>query len=563
MIRLKYAFMCIALVVGSTRAEIDTSRVLNKIGAQVASLDPAQTCDDASNQATSLIMEPLLVHSSKPMGNLLIPAAAESWSLSDDGLVYTFNLRKDAVYHDNPCFPEGKGRSVKAQDFVFAWKRLVDPRVSSPGSWMVRDIVKGLKTFSARAVEVNVTDYSIPVEGLRAIDDFTFQVELIKPYKQFIWFVSMIYSSPVPAEAIEYYGSITENPVGAGPYYLGSWHRTYKRELKLNHQWHGWKNVDFDADVVPFETINHLVIQDPSTQWLMFLKGEIDILAQIDRDNFETVIDASMGKNTILTSRGITSHSAPTLNIYYLGLNHMDPILQNKKLRQALNAAFDLDRWITFHNGRVKELLSPTPPHLKGALNEPFPYSFDLERAKRLMVEAGYPNGIDPKTGKRIVLTLELGNATQSGREAAELTAAFLSEIGIDMQISFNQWPAFLAKVAENKAQMFATAWCGDYPDIENFMQLFLARNANPGPNRCNYNNPEVDVWYDKATSAKTEAEEIAAWHKVQHIIREDCPWLFQHYGINFALVGKRILNYQLHDFPCGMERYWRVRVRK
>ncbi len=549
-------------VLEATPHQDDPRRVLNQVGLQAGSLDSAQVSDEASARPVGLMVDTLLAYHPDASKNQLTPALATVWTLSSDGLTYRFTLRPDACYQDDPCFATGSGRTITAQDFIFAWKRVVDSKVASPGSWLFLDTIKGMRDFNQASKKPTPTDYNKPVSGLRAIDDYTLEVTLTQPSRQFLWFLTMAYSAPVPQEAVDYYGSLTEHPISSGPYELKSWHRSYKRVFVRNPNWYGWRSVDFDGAEVPFETINQLIIKDPSTQWLALLKGEVDLLTQMDRNSFEIVIDSSLGKNRLLDEHNIALHSIPTLNVYYILLNSKDPIMQNKKLRQALNCAFDRKRWLDFFQGRVKELNGPTPPHLPGALIAPHPYTYNLTRAKQLLIEAGYPNGIDPQTGRRLQLTLDLGNTTQSTRESSELLASFYAEVGIDLQLSYNQWPAFLAKVSSAKAQMALMAWAGDYPDVENFLQMFHSRNLSPGPNRSNYVNPVVDALYEQAIATKSSADAHDIWLKLQRIVVKDCPWVFLHYGIDFSLANRRLINYQIHNFPYGMERYWRVRVK-
>jgi ABC-type transport system substrate-binding protein len=158
------------------------------------------------------------------------------------------------------------------------------------------------------------------------------------------------------------------------------------------------------------------------------------------------------------------------------------------------------------------------------------------------------------------VLTVEVGNATQDTTESMELVASFLSAIGIKLEISVNTWQAMLEKVRLRQAQLFLMGWVGDYPDIETFMQLFLSRNQSPGPNRSNYVNAEVDRYYDIAVASRNQEEISQCWQAVQRIVLEECPWILLHYALDFSLVNERVLNYKPHNFPYGMEKYYRVR---
>jgi ABC-type transport system substrate-binding protein len=310
-----------------------------------------------------------------------------------------------------------------------------------------------------------------------------------------------------------------------------------------------------------FNTVRYLVVDDVSTQWLMFLKGEIDFLGEISRDNWDAVMGKDGRLDPVLEAQGVRLHAIPTLDTLYIGANMRDPVLgPNRKLRQALNAAFDSAAWEAFYSGRVIPADGPLPPGVDGRLDAPFAYRFDLDKARRLMTEAGYPGGIDPKTGRRLILTMAIGRASQDSRESGELLAAFFARIGVKLELSFFTWDAFLKAVNESRVQLYRLGWVGDYPDAENFLQLFYSKNISPGPNHSNYVNPDYDKAYDAAMAAPTEHERNKYWKVCQEIVREDCPWIFIHYKKSNSLIRARVGNYVPSIFPYGQESYLRVR---
>jgi peptide/nickel transport system substrate-binding protein/oligopeptide transport system substrate-binding protein len=202
----------------------------------------------------------------------------------------------------------------------------------------------------------------------------------------------------------------------------------------------------------------------------------------------------------------------------------------------------------------------PVPHGVEGRLDGGFSYAYDLEKARRLMAEAGYPGGIDPRTSRRLTLTLSIGRANQESREAGELTAAFFGKIGVKLELEFMTWDAFLRAVTEGRTQLFRMGWVGDYPDAQNFLQLFHSRNVSPGPNRSSYVNAAFDREYDAALAAASAGERNAHWRRCQEIVREDCPWVFMHYNMSHSLVRPRVGDYVPSDFPYGHERFYRVK---
>lgn len=541
-------------------------------------LDPAHGSDTSVNSAMSLVFQPLLEYSYTERPYKLIPGAAEALpTCNEDGTVYTFRLR-EAYYVDDPCF-KGKRRRVTAHDFVYGWKRLADKSIGGSGYWIVANI-KGIPEFSAKSADLmaelhgfteskkeellkerRVELYQHNVEGLVALDDKTLQVTLSKPNNQFLWCLTMCYMAPIPPEAEAYYGKqLAKHPVGAGPYKLRSWKRGYEMVFDRNPEWFGWKDVDFNGPEVPFETIRYCIVKNALTQWLMLLNGQLDFLEQIDRSNMDVAVDPEKGLTDEIKARGVKLFVTPANKVYYLGINTKDKVLgPNKKLRQALNAAFCSDAWKKHYRGRAERLDSVVPHHLEGALQKPFAYRYDLDKAKALLAEAGYPGGIDPTTGKQLRLTVEVGNDSVDTAESMELLASFYAQMGVKLEISVNTWQALQDKIRSGNAQLFLMGWVGDYPDLETFLQLFISKNT-PTPNYSNFTHAEVDACYERAVASRNPEEIAACWTRIQEIILDECPWVLLHSAIDFTLVRDRVLNYIPHNYPYGMEKHYRVK---
>ena len=180
-----------------------------------------------------------------------------------------------------------------------------------------------------------------------------------------------------------------------------------------------------------------------------------------------------------------------------------------------------------------------------------------MEKAKKLLEEAGFPDGKDPSTGKRLVLPISLGRADQGAREEVELLQGFYDRVGIKLEPQFMTWAAYLKAVSDGHATLFMLGWVGDYPDAENFLQLFHSKNCSPGANHGNYRNPEFDKCYDEAMSAATPEARHAAWKRAQEIVREDCPWIFLSFQKGYSILWDHVGNFRLTDFPYGTEKYF------
>jgi ABC-type transport system substrate-binding protein len=424
------------------------------------------------------------------------------------------------------------------------------------------------------------------VAGLRAPDRYTIQVKLTQPYPQLIWVLTMSYTFVVPREAVEYYGDeFLNHPVGTGPFIVGDWtFRNYGIAYVKNPTYYGdtyptegepgdkEKGLLDDAGKpIPFlDTIQQFVISDASTEWLMFLSGQLGA-SGISRDNFNAVISSQQELTEDLKRRGIWLEKSPQLYTTYLGFNMEDPVVgtsknpvinnQHRKLRQALCCSVDIKKWCDFYNNRMMPANSPIPPGMSGYdPKRPLPYPYNVTRAKALLAEAGYPDGRDPKTGMKLILSIELGNASDpEERQSIELMASFFDAIGVELRPNFNNWPEFLKKMERKQQQMFRLGWVADYPDAENFLQLFYTKSISPGPNHTNYSNPKFDALFEKARQMQDSRERTALYAQLADMVIEDCPWVTLAYPLSFGLQQPWFKNFKPHDFPYPNYKFYKT----
>lgn len=547
---------------------------------RIRGFDPAKAADVASALAIQCVYEGLLQVSYLDRPYHLEPLLAAAMpERSEDGLRYTFHIRSGIYFSDDRCFPAGRGREMTAEDFVYSIKRLADQKVASTGWWAFEGRIRGLDDFRTASGGDAPTDYDAPISGLRATDRYTLEIELTEPYPQFLWILAMHYGSAVPREAVDYYGErFGSNPVGTGPYQITDWRRNYRIIFEKNPKWMETGRIDrypttgepedeerglLKSAGKPLPLIDRIVcyvVSDSATQWMMFLNGQLDE-SDISRDNWSVVVDEQGALVPELRERNIQLSIAQQLRITYLGFNMDDPTLgTNRLLRQAMTCAFNTDEWIKFSNGRVKRARGPIPSALPGYDPSYNPFPFDLSRARDLLAKAGYPEGRDPATGRRLELTLELGRADDLElRQSAELLVAFFDRLGIVLKLSFNNGPAFYEKLERRQAQIFFLSWIGDYPDAENFLQCFYGPNSSPGPNRANYRNPEFDRLYEKIRVMEDSPERTAIYEEMARLLIDDCPWLFMSEPLTYTLYQQRLENRKPHLFPYGMEKYFRL----
>jgi ABC-type transport system substrate-binding protein len=579
-----FAVFIFLILTSCGRRELDTLRfegeqVLYGQTPRIKGFDPALSGDVASSAVIGRIYEGLLEYAYLDRPYRVQPMLAASMpEVSEDGLTYTFRIRQGIYFQDDPCFPGGQGRELTAEDFIYSIKRIADLKNASSGYWAFNGRVTGLDEFRAVSAGSVPTDYDAPVEGLRAPDRYTLQIRLKEPYPQLLWVLAMHYAFAVPREAVEFYGSnFVNHPVGTGPYILEKWKSNYRIEFVRNPKWTETGRIetypstgtdearaagllDDAGKQVPFiDRIVQYVVDDPATQWMMFLTGQFSF-SGISRDNWDAVITPGSDLVNELKEQNIELLSSPTLTLSYIGFNMDDPVVgRNKKLRQALSCAVDPELLVQYYNGRVTPVYGPLPDPLAGFKPEPTAYSHNPGKARQLLAEAGYPGGIDPSTGRRLEVTLELGGATPDVRQVVDLMAGMFDKAGIVLKAEYNNGPAFFEKLDRRQAQMFQLGWVADYPDAENFLQLFCSANASPGPNHANYANPEFDKLYERMRTLLPGPEKDRLCEQMADLVIEDCPWIFMYQPMDFAVVHNWLKNYSLHDFPYTMVKYRRV----
>ena len=572
--------VAIALAItGCTKKRFDENdNSLNLVlRANVKGLDPISANDLYSSTVIAQMYEGLLEYNYLKRPFTLQPALAEAMpEVSKDGLTYTFKIKKGVKFHDNAAFKDGKGRDITAQDFIYSWKRLADPRNASEGFWIFDGKIKGLNEW-AQMVKAEKANYDTPVEGLTATDSNTLVVKLTGVYHQLPFVLAMPFASIVPKEAVEKYGKeFLNNPVGTGPFVLeksADWVRNSKITLKKNPSYRpetyptegapgdAEKGLLVDAGKqVPF--IDKLVfneIVEDQPRWQNGLKGNFDWF-DIPKDNFENAVkDNKIAPE--LGAKAMALDVTPALDVTYIGFNMTDKELgKNKLLRQAISKAFDSKTYIQkFLNGRGVAAQGPIPPGVD-AYDDVYKNpnaEFDLAKAKELLAKAGFPDGKGAPE-----LTYE-GLSDATARQGAEFFAQSMAAIGIKVKINSNTWPQFQEKIKGQKAQIFGIAWGADYPDAQNFFQLFYSKNKTPGPNDSSFTNLEFDKLYEESLKLPAGEERTKLYRKLRDIVADESPWIFNAHRLGYRLVHGWVGNFKWTEVANDYPKYIRIDAKK
>lgn len=565
------------------------------LGEDPRTLDPAQSSDTTSAEILCQFYDSLYQNAYLDRPYRVIPSLAAGYPekrifyediqekdrrVKKARMEYVFKLRNDIYFQDDPCFPGGKGRRVTANDVIYSIKRLADPAVRSTGYWLVAGKIKGINDFFNKAAATGKADYSLEIEGLKAIDDRTLKIILTEPFPAFIYVMSMPYTAPVPREAVEYYNApdregFSRHPVGTGAYRLKSWKRQHRiimeRSPSFRKEYYPSTGAPGDRESgllddagkqLPFlDEVWYTIISTGQPIWLLFLQGYLDA-SGVPQEQFDRVVTKNMELSNQFVKKGISLEIASDLDIYYLAFNMRDPILgKNKYLRQALSLSYDTDLYNQiFLNGRAINAQGPLPPGVFGydpKLKNPSK-THDLVKAKELMAKAGYPGGMDAKTGRQLELVYDIGSESTRAREVATFDMRCFEQLGIKMKLQVNTWSQHLERSHKGTFQMFSLGWIADYPDPENFLQLLYGPNAPPNPNSSAFANPEYDRLYEKMKSMENTPEREAVIHRMVEIAIEECPWIFNVHSPSYVLRHSWNKNGKSHSISGNYRKYVR-----
>ena len=514
----------------------------------IRSLDPTGINDVVSHHVAHQIYD-LLIDLDTNLK--LRPALATSWEISEDGLLYTFHLRKGVKFHDNPCFPGGKGREMSAADVKYSFTRVLDPRTGTLGFDFYKNYVEGAKEFHAEITKA-MTDNREPsvkeVKGYIVKDDSTFQIKLTKPFGPFIYYLCLGFAYVAPREAVEKYGKdYFQNPVGTGAFIFENWTPDLEINMRKNPEY--WDKDEFGNSIPYVDHVKFRFIKDLSQQLLEFKNGTISDSYRIPNELFKSVVNDD--KTLTPEYSQFILQRKTSLTIQYYGFLTTSKVFGNVKVRQAFNYAVDRNKLLKYvMNGSASDpaiygIVPPVMPNydatsIKG-------YSFDLEKARQLMTEAGYPGG---KGFPEVTLNINEGGGRNT--QMAEAIQNMLKEIGVTVKLQLLQFAQHLDNIDAGRSDFYRLGWIADYPDPETFLNLFYGKNVPDDPkekspiNSFRYKNPKYDELFEKAIATSDIAERNKIYHEAEQLAVNDAPVLFIYYDEDYRLIQPYVRGFAL-----------------
>lgn len=465
-------------------------------GAEPESLDPHKVSGVPEHRILMGIFEGLVVPD--PETAEAAPGVAESWDITNNGTVYTFHLRDDAVWSD--------GTPVTAQQFVDSWIRMLDPNEANPYAWFPSMFIKGAAAFNGGEADADAV-------AVEAVDDKTFRFETVGPLPYTLGALAHYSFAVVPLHAIEEYGdqwTLPENFVGNGPFTLESWRPQESITLVPNDTY-------WNKDKVELGRVTFLPVEEDTTMYNMYLNGEVDWATNVPNGQ----IDEAKLRDDY--------HANPQLATYYYVFQTQKPPINDPRVRKALSMAFDRQELIdTVTRAGQTAAFSIVPPMtgypgIEG-LGE------DVEEAQQLLAEAGYPNGEGfPE------LTL-LYNTSEGHKAIGEfIQQQWLENLNIDITLENQEWGTYLNTRRQGAFEVARAGWVGDYQDPNTFLDMFVTGGAMNGGK---YSNPEYDELIEQAAQMPAGDDRMQVMADAERLlIEEDQAIMPIYYYVNIDMI--------------------------
>ncbi len=574
-----YLALCGLVVAGigvsfAVTRQRDPATNYGSYGGQIKSLDPAEIGDTGSGDVAGYMYETLYNYAYGVEPYTLVPAlAAGQPAVSADGKTWTVKLKPGIHFYDPDyaLWPDGVGPEVTADDFVYSWKRVCDAKLYAASSsnetnygQVFQGHVVGIDDWhdytKACATPADV-DWSRPVPGLTAVDRYTLRIQLIDPFPQLQFNLAMIPTAAVCRAFVDHWGEHFKNhTAGTGPYALTQNLVEQQLTFEANPVYRGGVDVLPGTRLADAERLPHVrrvqlnLYAEDMPRWYIFQEGLLDA-NDIPNVTFGQAIQGTSGKLTPDMEReGIRLIKAPDPAVQYVGFNMDDPVIgKNKPLRQAIALAYDRQTFIDrYLNGRGLVANGPIPPGFPTYDgSRPYAYSrFDLTAARAKLAEAVQVNG-----GPIPKLKLLFGNTETTTEQYGDYFRSQMARIGLEVEPDYRPWARFLEMIDNKQAQMYDLGWVADYPDEQDFWQLFYSKNKGTGGlDSSNYTNPAFDTLYEQSSVMPAGPARTALYNRMQAMVLDDCPWMFMYYPIGYSLYHDWERPAALMDYGYGFK---------
>lgn len=499
----------------------------------IKNLFPHNITDVYSYRIASQIYEGLFKFNPRDLS--IINSLAQSHEVDSTGTIYTFHIKENIYFHDDPAFPEGKGRELTADDIAFCFTQLCTAGPQNQSFSVFKDVIKGATAF----YQASSTDQPLSsVEGIKVLDRYTLKIILTRPNAMFLANLARPACFIFPPEAFKTYGpEMRIKAVGTGPFILDAVDEDIQIILKKNEQYHG---MDKFGNPLPFlDAITISFIKDKHTEMLQFKKGDLDMIYRLSTAHINEILEDT-DPNQQGTYEEYQIQSSPEMVTQFLSFNNESEIFRDINIRKAFNFAIDREKILDFvlqGEGAAPGIHGITPPAFAGYdIRKIAGYYLNIDSAKYYLAQAGFPNGEDfPE------ITLDFNaEGERNTAVAVEIQKQLYDHLNIKVNLNILPFAQLIENGYKGQYTVLKTAWYADFPNVENFLWLFYESYGEAAsaahPNIMRYKEPQFRKIYEKAVRAKTQEEAYGLFMEAEQIMIDQAPvailWYDQGYNI-------------------------------
>jgi oligopeptide transport system substrate-binding protein len=518
---------------------------LNEIDA-FKSLNPISVNELSGFHIGTQLFEGLVKFDQKDLS--IVPAISNRWESNENQTEWTFHIRQGIKYHNDACFPNGKGRSVNANDVKFCFDKLctADPNNTQFGVTFKDRVVGANEAFESSKAGKN-----IGVSGIKVTNDSTLVIVLKDPFAGFLNILATAGCWIYPKEALDKYAiDLRIHPIGTGPFYLETVKEGEVLILKKNPDYYG---VDKDGNKLPYlDGLKYTFISEKKSEILEFKSGNLDMVYRLPVEIFHEIMGDLEHAKERKTDFQILSSSA--FNTNFIGFNCSSSIFSKKEVRLAFNYAIDRHKIADFTiQGEGNSADYGMVPYVEAFENDGYNfkglkgYTLDVAKAKELLKKGGYPDG---KGFPKITLQINSGGGDRNISVAEVIQKMLKENLNIDIEISIVPLPEHMGQVASGKSDFFRLAWVADYPDPETFLTLFYGKHvpANPSENSfINYfrfKNARFDSLFAASFTESDMKKRYSLLSQAEQIVLDEAPFMPIFYDENFRLEQLNVRNF-------------------
>lgn len=477
----------------------------------------------------------------------IMPAIARSWESNADQTEWTFHIRQGVKFHADACFPDGKGRTVTANDIKLCFDKLC---TADPNNAQFDVTFKDRVVGANEAFEASKAGKNMAVSGIKVVNDTTLVISLTSPFAGFLNIVAMPGCWVYPKEALDKYGlDLRVHPVGTGPFYLETVKEGEVLIMKKNQDYYG---VDKDGNKLPYlDGLKYTFIREKKAEILEFKSGNLDMVYRLPVEIVPEILGDLEHAKDRKTEFQILNSTA--FNTNYLGFNTTSAAFNKKEVRLAFNYAIDRHKIADFTiQGEGNSGDYGIVPYVEAFEKDGYDfkglkgYTFDVAKAKEYLKKAGYPDGKGfPK------LTLQINSGGGNNILIAEVVQKMLKEnLNVDIDINTVPFAEHIEQVQSGKVDFFRFAWIADYPDPETFLTIFYGKHVPASAteksfiNYSRFKNARFDSLFSASFTEPDKAKRYAMLAKAEQVLLDEAPFMPIFYDENFRLEQLNVRNF-------------------